>query len=161
LNASPAKTDCIIPSPPGNQSSSRWHQTAAHKTMLALLVEKLQQVRRFSGNAWDLHSVFCQSPSVPGFSRPSCSFKHASNILRQPHDKRQNTTHTFFCDRKLLLRRIQPALNRSRVDPSHSLPSDHGLLESGILIILASLSISFKSIWDKSHKDDDTKVHLF
>ena len=71
----------------------------------------------------------------------------------------QNTTHDFFCDSDSLLQRIQRALNRSWVNPSHCLASDYDL-ESGILDILASLSISFHFIWVKSHQDDDTEVHL-
>ncbi len=36
----------------------------------------------------------------------------------------QNTTHDFFSDSNLLLQRIQRALNRSWVNPSHCLASD-------------------------------------
>ena len=71
----------------------------------------------------------------------------------------QNTTHNFLCDGNSLLQRIQRALNRSWVNPSHCLASDYDL-ESSILDILASISISFHFIWVKSHQDDDTEAHL-
>jgi hypothetical protein len=70
-----------------------------------------------------------------------------------------NLTHDFYCDSESLLKRIQRALNRSWVNPSHCLSSDFDL-ESGILELINTLSISFQYLHVKSHQDDDTEIQL-
>jgi hypothetical protein len=70
-----------------------------------------------------------------------------------------NLTHDFYCDSESLLKRIHRALNRSWVNPSHCLSSDFDL-ESGILELINTLSISFQYLHVKSHQDDDTEIHL-
>jgi hypothetical protein len=83
----------------------------------------------------------------------------------------QTITHNFYCcDSESLLKRIQRSLHRSWVKPSQCLASDFGKpsqclasdfdLESGILDIIAALSISFRYLRVKSHQDDSNEVHL-
>jgi hypothetical protein len=70
-----------------------------------------------------------------------------------------NLTHDFYCDSESLFKRIRRALTRSWVNPSHCLASDFDL-ESGILKLINTLSISFQYLHVKSHQDDDTEIHL-
>jgi hypothetical protein len=82
------------------------------------------------------------------------AYIHYFNTIIDP-----TVPHDFLCDSDSLLKRIQRALNRSWVNPSQCLASDFDL-ESGILDIIATLSISFKYSHIKSHQDDATEVHL-
>jgi hypothetical protein len=58
-----------------------------------------------------------------------------------------------------LLKRILRALNRSWVNPSQCLALDFDL-ESGILELINTLSISLQHLHVKSHQDNDTEIHL-
>ena len=71
-----------------------------------------------------------------------------------------DTLHDFLCDSESLLKRIQRAITRSWVNPSHCLASDYDLLESGIVDIIATIGISFNYLHVKNHQDDDTDIHL-
>ena len=85
--------------------------------------------------------------------------KASRRVKYSPKASSKNITHDFYCDSDSLLKRLQRALTRSWVNPSHCLSSDFDL-ESGILDIIATLSISFKYLHIKSHQDDATEVHL-
>jgi hypothetical protein len=111
----------------------------------------------------------CKGPTFglrPGsFRAESCRFVSAL-LFTQAHIQHfnaiieQNVTHNFYRDSKSLLPHIQRSLHRPWLNPSqHCLASDFDL-ESGIVEIIVSLSVSFQCLHLRSHQDDNNKVHL-
>jgi hypothetical protein len=106
----------------------------------------------------------CKGPAFglqPGsFQAKSCGFLSAL-LFMQAHVQHFNTIidQNVNCDSKSLLLRIQCLLHRPWVNSTQCLASDFDL-ESGILDLVVSLSLSFQCPNVKSHQDDNTKVHL-